>query len=467
MRYAWLMGALALTTVTGNVYAQDADGEPRTDDVSEDGELNPDPNKEALKEGENVAQAGRLPGSGRRNDGRTDTDDEPDDVDEPEEAPNSIPARVPWRGTAFNWGHDVTTSAIGIGADFQGADFQTYTQTFSLGLNYFVIDQEKWSLALNTGPSVTVELTDSATTTTQREPQMNDLPLSVVYRRRLYAHDELPIATGLVLNARVLAPTSPGSYNTGTYLTTSPAVVMWQSFPVIPKDVAPVLNSIAVGFSGRWNHRFGAATTPVNEGLQRQRQNQSGATFLDSQLAGNRVGQDNIREGFFLFLSQPIGPTQLVLFAGAGFSQIYRGALGELTLEDGTCIDTLTGPVCEDDLERMKGDFEDSGDWAFAYDFSIGGNFFPVPEAGISFGYSNATNTLGTNGQRESIFYSPNAQFSAGLIVSIDAIYEAISGPRRNSPFVLVAKNEKKKEREDKRREQDERKKAMELPVAF
>ena len=463
MRYAWLMGALALTAVSGNVYAQDADGETRKDDVSEDGELNPDPDKEALKQGENVAQAGRLPGSGRRNDGRTDTDDEPDEVDEPEEIPTKIPARVPWRGTAFAWGHDFTTSAAGLGSDFQGADFQTYTQTFSLGLNYFVIDQEKWSLALNTGPSVTVELTDSATTTTRREPQMNDLPTSVVYRRRLYAHDELPIATGLVLNARVLWPTSPGSYNTGTYLTTSPAVVMWQSFPIIPKDVAPVLNSMAVGFSGRWNHRFGSATTPVNNDLQRPRQNQSGATFLDSQLAGNRVGQDNLREGFFLFLSQPIGPTQLVLFAGAGFSQVYQGGLGEVE-----CIDIDTGCVTQEDIDRAaeEAGINPAGDWQFSYDFSVGGNFFPVPEAGISFGYSNATNQLGPDGRRRNIFYTPNAQFSLGMIVSLDAIYEAITGPRRISPFVLVAKNEKKKE-EDRRRERDERKKTMELPVTF
>ena len=465
MRYVWLMGALALATVTGNVYAQDADGEPREDDVSGDAlsekELT-DADKEALKKGDNVAQAGGQAGN-RQGNRQGGTDDEPDEVDEPEEIPNSIPARVPWRGTAFNWGHDFTTSAVGIGADFQGADFQTYTQTFSLGLNYFVIDQEKWSLALNTGPSVTVELTDSATTTTQREPQMNDLPLSVVYRRRLYSHDELPIATGLVLNARVLAPTSPGSYNTGTYLTTSPAVVMWQAFPVIPKDVAPVLNSIAVGFSGRWNHRFGAATTPVNDGLQRPRQNQTGATFLDIQLAGNRVGQDNIREGFFLFLSQPIGTTQLVLFAGAGFSQIYQGALGEVE-----CIELDTGCVTQEDIDRAADEagINPAGDWQFTYDFAVGGNFFPIPEAGLSFGYSNATNQLGPDGQRRSIFYTPNAQFSLGMIVSLDAIYEAISGPRRNSPFVLVAKNEKKKQ-EDKRREKDERKKAMELPVTF
>jgi hypothetical protein len=462
MRYAWMMGALALTTVTGNVYAQDADGEPRKDDVSEDGAVSPDPDKDTLKEGENVAQAGRLPGSGRRNDGRTDTDDEPDEVTEPEEIPTAIPARVPWRGTAFNWGHDFTTSAVGLGSDFQGGDYQTYTQTFSLGLNYFVIDQEKWSLALNTGPSVTTELTNSNITTTRNEPQMNDLPTSVVYRRRLYSHDELPIATGLVLNARVLWPTSPASYNSGTYLTTSPAVVMWQSFPVIPKDVAPVLNSIAVGFSGRWNHRFGRATTGVNDDLQRPRQNQSGATFIDNQLAGNRIGQDNIREGFFLFLSQPIGPTQLVLFAGAGFSQIYQGGLGEVD-----CINLPTGCVTEEDVQNAAAaaNFEPT-DWQFSYDFAVGGNFFPIPEAGLSFGYSNATNQLGPDGQRRSILYTPNAQFSLGMIVSIDAIYEAISGPRRISPFVLVAKNEKKK-KEDKRREQDERKKAMELPVTF
>jgi hypothetical protein len=294
---------------------------------------------------------------------------------------------------------------------------------------------------------------------------MNDLPLSVAYRRRLYAHDELPIATGLVLRGTALFPTSPASYDSGTYLTTSPGVVLWQAIPVIPKDVAPVLNSVAIGFSGRWNHRFGSATVPVNAALQRPRQNLNGDNITDNTLSANRVGQDNLREGFFLFLSQPIGPTQLVFFTGVGFSQIYQGPLSDFD-----CLQTDTGCVSSEDVEATAASsgFDSAGDWQYGYDFSIGGNFFPMPEVGVSFGYSNSGNQLGLDGQRQNIAYNPrSAQFSAGLIVSLDAIYEGITGPRRSTPFVLVSKNEKeKKQREDQRRRKDD-KKVMELPTTF
>src|SRR5690606_23307776 len=104
-----------------------------------------------------------------------------------EQEQKKAPPRLPWRGTAISWSHAVTTSALGIGEDFQSTAHQQYIQTVGLGLNYFLIDEDVWSLAIATGPSFSVEMTNSGATTTEREPWFNDLNSAVVFRTRFFS----------------------------------------------------------------------------------------------------------------------------------------------------------------------------------------------------------------------------------------------------------------------------------------
>jgi hypothetical protein len=69
-----------------------------------------------------------------------------------------------------------------------------------------------------------------------------------------------------------------------------------------------------------------------------------------------------------------------------------------------------------------------------------------VPEAGIALAYANASTQLGPDGTRRDIFYSPDAMFVADLLISIDAIYERLTGPARQGSFVL-AKDKSKQRR--------------------
>jgi hypothetical protein len=46
-------------------------------------------------------------------------------------------------------------------------------------------------------------------------------------------------------------------------------------------------------------------------------------------------------------------------------------------------------------------------------------------------GYANLAGQLGADGQRQSIFYSPNARFGASAIVILDSIYDALTGRAR------------------------------------
>ncbi|MEM1033684.1 MAG: hypothetical protein AAGN82_25335 [Myxococcota bacterium] len=383
---------------------------------------------------------------------------EADSVEEEED--KGLPARVPWRGSAVSWSNNASASLLGAGDDFQSDAFQTYVQTFSFNVNYFVIDQAKWSLAVQTTPSFATELTNSNITTRQQTPQFNDLPLNVVYRRLVHSVPDTAWATGLVLRARAFLPTSPVSFEQGTYLRTQPAAIMWQSIPLIPKDVAPVLNSVVIGGVANWTHRFGDSQTPVNRGLRgivdRQGPQVNGPVNeadgrLDQniQLTGGRFAQDTLGQAVFLFLSQPIGPTVFQFSTGFSFSQQFQVPFDNSTIECQALTGCLGGQ--EQDVSAIDGT-----DQQFFYGYFLSANFFPIPEAGVSFGYASVGNQLGLNGQRGNVFYeSRYATFNFGLALSVDAIYEALTGPRRNRPFILVAENKKKPE--ERTREQPRR----------
>lgn len=354
--------------------------------------------------------------------------------DKPKEPETRGPVRLPWRGTGMSWDNSATTSALGLGGDYQSGAFQQYTQTFSLGLNYFVVEQDKWSLAVSASPSFSVELTNSGETTTRREPWFNDLPLSTIYRRRLYANEEKELFTGMVLNGTVILPTSPGSYNAGTYFTASPRFVVFQTFPLLGHS-AKHFQSFSVGASVRWDHRFGAADTAVNPDLNQPRMDSRGSTFLSDDLTFNRLAQNSLRQGAFIFFSEDIVGTTLQFFASFGLNQNFLPALA-----DSTCDVTIqTG--CVD--VKSQGAFTQ-----FGYSFAAGFTWFPMSEFGVYLNYANGGGQLGPDGQRRSVFYNPNAQVSAGIALGLDAIYETLTGWRRKDPFFLVAKREE----EDKKR---------------
>lgn len=442
------VSASAVADESTSAKAKEADAtlEAKDDDKSELDGLSVGTEDLKGKKNKQVAQSGpasTATASGNAQAGAK----KPEEADKPEkEKPRGLPARIPWRGTAISWSNDAAAGLIGVGDGFQSAAFQTYTQTFGASINYFVIDQQNWSLALQTTPSFTTELTNSAATTRTSEPWFNDLPVNVVYRRLLYAEKDSAWATGLVLRARAFLPTSPASYNAGTYLRTQPAVVMWQSFPGIPEDVAPILNSWVVGAVANWTHRFGNSTTGINNDLNVQRIGTNGTSSVNAgdaaldqnlQLTGARITENTLGQAVFLFLSQPIGPTLLQVSTGFSFSQQFNRPFAELE----ECPPTVLTCTSDATLDPSNPDARDN---LFAYGFFFSGSFFPIPELGINLGYASVGNQLREGGTRENVFYQErNATFSAGLALSVDAIYEALTGPRRLNPFILVAQKKK------------------------
>ncbi|MBI4700212.1 MAG: hypothetical protein HY744_03430 [Deltaproteobacteria bacterium] len=356
----------------------------------------------------------------------------------PAEPKKAIPARVPWRGTALDWGHTVTTTALGVGMDALSDSQEYYIMSWGLTLNYYLVDQESWSLQARAFPGFSVELTNSDTTTTEREPQFGDLPVALVYGRKIFAPESIPgLSTIGSAQIRVTFPTSPTSYSIGTYLVTSPRLSLTQTIPLFGES-SPVLPSVELGGGLRWDHRFGAATTAVNGGLNRTRQTARGESFLSDQLSFSPLTTDTLREGFYFSFPQDILGTELTLGVSFAFTQMFKP-----TFEGSDCeVQILTGCVKAQSPEDKRTTVHGTG-------FGASIDYYPIPDVGVSLGYANGTPSptlqLGPDGQRRNIFYSPDAEFTADILVSIDAIYERITGPPRDSSFVLTASQQKKR----------------------
>ena len=360
---------------------------------------------------------------------------------------NKAPARVRWRGTNVSWNHAVTTTAVGIGRDNIGSESEQYTQGLSLALNYFIIEPKDsegkprgYSLRVATSLAFDVELTNSDITNTKREPQMRDMPLSFVLAKPLWksANEEWSLATAL--NGSFIFPTSPFSRGQGVYLTTSPRASLFLTVPLRGKD-APFLKNMFVGMGGRYDHRFTRATVPTNPDLERPRQATTGNVFLSDQLTGASMDSNGLRWSAFAFLSEKVLGGDLWASVGVGMIYQFLNQFG--TTANGCDVIIATG--CTKALR-----YDDPATTRVLTNFGVSVNYFPTAEFGFGLGYDNFAGQIGPNGQRRNFFYSPDAQFSASVIISPDAIYERLTGPAREEPVIYFGSNKTRKAPEPK-----------------
>jgi hypothetical protein len=349
------------------------------------------------------------------------------------------PARVRWRGTNISWNHAVTTQRIGIGADYNSDADEEYTQSLALALNYFLIERKDsggkdrgYSLRLTSSVGFDVELTNSWTRT-RNEPLLRDIPLSLVFSKPLWhsADEEWGLTTAL--NGTIQFPTSKLSISRGVYLSTSPRASLFLQFPIRGKN-APFLKSALGGLSMRWDHRFARATVPTNPDIERPRQTLLGSSFIDDIISPSPLDINTFRPSAFLFFDELVFGRHLWLSVAGGLN--YRPTDGAVGSTECYPAPTGCGPI---------GRVDDPAAFSLNTAFSVGVTYFPMVEWGISLGYDNVSNQLGQNGKTQNPFYSPAAQFSANVVVSLDAIYERLTGPERDEPFIVFGKNQPRK----------------------
>ncbi len=316
-----------------------------------------------------------------------------------------------WRGTELGWGHVVTTSALGVGRDYQSDAHQVYLQVLTLQLAYHPVTTKTFDFGVAIAPDVSVELTDSGQTTTRREPWLGDVPLIGSAKLLLVNEPKELLQTAAVGALAVIFPTSKASRAEGDILTLSPRLGLTQTFPVFGES-APVLSAMTVGATARYDHLFSEATTPVDDDLDLPAQDLSGRAITSDLLNGDQLAPNRLRiSAFFGFGAELFGaPLDLTV---SGF---YESA--QLAGVKTSTLELATGPVEITPADDARSRRPSAGVAAeLAYTLS--------PEFVVSVGYQNRADL---DSELNNPLHTPYATFVGGLTLRLDELYTTLGG---------------------------------------
>jgi hypothetical protein len=348
-------------------------------------------------------------------------------ADRAEHSSPELPARVPWRGTSFSWITGATTTALGLGRDNIGDSHESVGMLGLINLRYHLVDLDAWSMGIKLGTGFAVELTNSDSTVTQNEPQLLDLGIgpSLSYKRAAKKWGTTPS-----LGAALVFPTSKASRANGTHLKTQLGGAINQSFPWF--GGVPVAEDLSLSFALRWDHRASSATTPVDDDLNRPRQQITGGSVLDDQLTGGRFARNALRENVSLNYGHAFGGLPVSAGLGIVFGQHFKPAFEKGAADQ--CIPIAN--VVNEDCTVLAGVDAATTDTIYSFGFSAEVGVRPAPELDVTLSYSSSAsstgqNSLAPNGKRQDFFYSPSAEFALVLTFHPDALYERFTGPKR------------------------------------
>ncbi len=353
--------------------------------------------------------------------------------------PGKKPAYLRWRGSGINWNHSVSATALGVGNDYISDDDQQYVQGFSATFNYFLIEprdaqgnKRGYQFRVQSSLGFDVELTNSDSTKQKYEKQLRDIPVSFVFSKPLWQGPN-DASVSLNLNGTVVLPTSLVSRSQGIYFSVNPRAAVFFNVPLRGKD-APFLKSVFLGVGSAYTHRFTEAETPTNSDLRRLRQTTTGSLLVSDQLTGRSLDSNNFRGSAFAFFSEKLFGGDF--WASVGVGATYQFVNNFESSSSGCDVVIMTGCTTAQRLE-------DPLNARVVADFGVSFSYFPNADWGLSVGYDNAAGQIGPDGKWRNPFHSPNAQFSASLVVSVDSLVERLQGSVREEPVIYFGRNKK------------------------
>lgn len=326
------------------------------------------------------------------------------------------PENLIWRGTTFTWTHSITTTTLGVGRDNISDDADSYAWDFVLAPQLYLLDLPDDKIFATAEAGVSVEWTDSDTTTTKHEPQFRDTQLGVGYQRNIFTSDDKEWSTKGTVRLRYTFPTSKISIEQGRYGVISPSLSFTQVLRLLGSK-ADGLNNLTVVAGLTYSHLFSRSFNPTNPDLERQRQNASGASIFSDQLSYRSFDIDRLIPAatFILPLYKDLSLTTAFRLIGR-FRHDFKGSDCEIIVM-GEC----------QKAERLSDRATYLTDSTF--DISLSQPIYDMFQLNV--GYNNETLTIGEDGKARNVFYSPGAQFYLDIVANIDVIYEKASG-RKN-----------------------------------
>jgi hypothetical protein len=354
----------------------------------------------------------------------------PDAADAAKKPPKPNPFAFSW----FTWTQSASTKIFGVGKDYIGTEDEVYRWDFSFRTRYAIINEPRDTLTVGVSIPWGVELTNSGSTTQQRQTLLGDIGFSTGYSHAFIdtADKEYRVAVGP--SASVSAPTSLASQGSGTYANTNLSLGARAKIKLAGSKSSWFPNLLLIGSAG-WLHRFSKSYVGVNSNIYRPRMDQTGKVLLSDEPTGSALDINTASFGFTYAI--PIY-TNLALYNSFSLDLPFTHDFSA----DNVCVTISTN--CAQVTSANAGGKPTIMTPETGFDISLSYDVFDYGFIGL--GYKNNTSMLGPDGQRRSMFYSPSAQFYASLTVTMEFLYDKIRASAENKK----AAETKKKTAENK-----------------
>lgn len=302
-----------------------------------------------------------------------------------------------WRGSYLALDQSVTTQTVHVGADYQSSD-PTYELWLSAKPQYYLIDRVHNKLSVSVWFNAFWELTNSDTTTREREillgPTFVTAPYLHVFRRGLWG-DRPGYKTAVSVGPRLVLPTDKASWDSGQYLSAGVAGYLSQGVPLRGDDArfwrgAEFTAGLTVGAP------ISRATSAVNNDIRQLREDVAGRLIVSDQLRGSMNTKYYVNGS----LSADV---QVSRRATLSASYVFLNAWAYLPSNAAVCT-TLTGCVAP-----LGGD--NPPNFRVATWLTASLVYELTKTLNLSVGYYNRANQIGPDGQRRNPFWSPDARF--------------------------------------------------------
>ena len=312
-----------------------------------------------------------------------------------------------WRLSRLLLDQSVTTETFGVGQDYQSRN-PTYDWTLQLRPRYYFIDRDTWSYSVQGTFAAAQELTNSDGTTRRRELDAEDGLLLLRYDRTLYREGDTITAIGLAL-PEVGLPISRASRNNGRVLGLGGALLPSQQVPL--SKGSEFFPSFGIVGLARYQHFFTRATVPTNEEIAQPRTDLRGRPIVSDQLGSGAFPQHEVRLGF---------TTELLIHERVGLISDFqwRPTWNYEIDDDAQICNLLTGCIEADGVA-------DPETYELITVFATEVETRVMDELSVSVGYINTASQIGPDGQRRSMFYSPNARFYLTLTAYLAEIFDS------------------------------------------
>lgn len=322
-----------------------------------------------------------------------------------------LDAEVDWHGTRLLWDHSVTAATLGLGQDYQTRN-PSYEMAFRLVPRYYLAETPSRNVSVRGDVMLLREFTDSDVTTRRGEWTFTDAELWLAFGEVL--NQRPSTRTELVWRAPWLRfPTSNASLSTGRVLGLGTGVGVDQQVPLAGAD-APAFRTTLLRPRLLYMYDFSRATVPTSDAIDRIRVSPAGRSVPSDQLSGTAFAEHEL----LLSLraeTEIVSNFGFVTEIGMRYARRHElSATRVCGVVDTGCVEVGVSP--------------DAPRWSVATLF--GAELWYSLGTAVEFGleYTNLTGQLGADGQRRSVFYSPDARIAVNVSFVLDQVYAHVAG---------------------------------------